>query len=258
LNHKELELYIKNHPNRPVHIGIIMDGNGRWAQKKGLPRIAGHHRGIDSVHEVVEICGEIGIKVLTLYTFSVENWKRPRWEVTALMELMVNTIRREIDELDEKNVKITSIGHLKDLPNVTRESMQEAIERTKNNTGLILNLALSYGGRSEIKDAVIKISKKVLSGEIQLEEISENIIQNHLQTADFPDPDLIIRTSGEFRLSNFLLWQIAYSEIYVTNKNWPDFKKQDLLEAISSYLKRERRFGMVPGHNRSQNTLSNS
>ncbi len=246
LNSKELEVNIKNHPNCPAHIGIIMDGNGRWAKQKGLPRIAGHHRGIDSVHEIVEVCGEIGIKILTLYTFSVENWKRPRWEVTALMELMVNTIRREIKELDEKDVKIIAIGHLKDLPNATRKSMQEAIERTKNNTGLILNLAMNYSGRTEIKDAVVKISKKVLSGEIQPEEISENIIQNHLQTADLPDPELIIRTSGEFRLSNFLLWQIAYSEIYVTETKWPDFKKQDLLNAIDGYLKRERRFGMIP------------
>jgi len=258
LNTKELEVYIKNHPNRPVHIGIIMDGNGRWAQRKGLPRIAGHHRGIDSVHEVVEVCGELGVKVLTLYTFSIENWKRPRWEVSALMELMVNTVRREIQELDEKNVKITTIGHLKDLPNSTRISMQEAVERTKNNSGLVLNLALSYGGRSEIKDAIVKISKKVLAGEILPEEISENLIQNHLQTADLPDPDLIIRTSGEFRISNFLLWQIAYSEIYVTDKHWPEFKKLDLLAALEIYLKRERRFGMVSDQLTENNSRINS
>ncbi len=255
LDSKEIELYIKNHPNRPVHIGIIMDGNGRWAKQKGLPRIAGHNRGVDSVHEIVEVCGELGIKILTLYTFSMENWKRPRWEVTALMDLMVSTIKREIKELEEKNVKITAIGHLKDLPNSTRESIQGAIERTKNNSGLILNLALSYSGRSEIKDAVVKISKKVLSGEIQPEEISEKLIQNHLQTADIPDPDLIIRTSGEFRLSNFLLWQIAYAEIYVTNTHWPDFKKSNLIAAIESYLKRERRFGMVSDQVTSENAL---
>ena len=258
MNTKELEVYIKNHPNRPVHIGIIMDGNGRWAQRKGLPRIAGHNRGIDSVHEVVEVCGELGVKVLTLYTFSIENWKRPRWEVSALMELMVNTVRREIQELEEKNVKITTIGHLKDLPNSTRASMQEAVERTKNNSGLILNLALSYGGRSEIKDAMVKISKKVVAGEILPEEISENLIQNHLQTADLPDPDLIIRTSGEFRISNFLLWQIAYSEIYVTDKHWPEFKKPDLLAALESYLKRERRFGMVSDQLTEENSRVNS
>lgn len=234
-----------------------MDGNGRWAEKKGLPRVAGHNRGVDSVHQVVEACGELGIKILTLYTFSMENWKRPKWEVTALMDLMVNTIRREIKELEEKNVKIISIGHLKDLPNSTRESFQEAIKRTENNSGLILNLALSYGGRCEIKDAMVKISKKVLSGEIQPEEISENIIQNHLYTADLPDPDLIIRTSGEFRLSNFLLWQMAYAEIYVTNTFWPDFKRSHLLAAIESYLKRERRFGMVPSRNSTQSALPN-
>ncbi len=203
-----------------------MDGNGRWAKQKGLPRIAGHHRGIDSVHEIVEVCGEIGIKILTLYTFSIENWKRPRWEVTALMELMVNTVRREINELDEKNVKITVIGHLKDLPNSTRASMQEAIERTKNNTGLVLNLALSYSGRSEIKDAVVKISKKVLSGEIQPEEISENIVQNHLQTADLPDPELIIRTSGEFRISNFLLWQSLIQKFTLQKPSGPILKNK--------------------------------
>jgi undecaprenyl diphosphate synthase len=258
LNTKELELYIKNHPNRPAHIGIIMDGNGRWAQKKGLPRIAGHNRGIDSVHEIVETCGELGIKVLTLYTFSIENWKRPRWEVSALMDLMVRTVRRELQELIEKNVKITIIGHLQDLPNVTRISMQEAVEKTKNNSGLILNLAISYGGRSEIKDAVVKISKKVIAGEILPEEISENLIQNHLHTADLPDPDLIIRTSGEFRVSNFLLWQIAYSEIYVTEKHWPDFKKPDLLLALESYLKRERRFGMVSDQLATINSRENS
>jgi undecaprenyl diphosphate synthase len=171
---------------------------------------------------------------------------------------MINTVRREIKELEEKNVKIISIGHLKDLPNSTRESIQGAIKRTENNSGLILNLALSYGGRCEIKDAMVKISKKVLSGEIQPEEISENIIQNHLYTADLPDPDLIIRTSGEFRLSNFLLWQIAYAEIYVTNTFWPDFKRSDLLAAIESYLKRERRFGMVPNRNSAQSALQNS
>ena len=240
---KELELYIKNHPNKPEHIGIIMDGNGRWANRKGLPRVAGHNRGVNSVREVVEACGELGIKVLTLYTFSVENWKRPRWEVNTLMELMVKTIDREIDELDEKNVKLISIGHIADLPNLTRERLTYAIKRTEKNTGLILNLAISYSGRYELKDAIIKISKKVLSGEITPEDISENLIHNHLYTADLPDPDLIIRTSGEFRISNFLLWQIAYSEIYVTKTYWPDFKRKDLLKAIHSYLERERRFG---------------
>ena len=174
------------------------------------------------------------------------------------MELLFNTIRREIDELDEKNVKVTTIGHLRDLPDSARQGMQEAIERTQNNSGLILNLALSYGGRSEIKDAIIKISKKVLSGEILPEEISENLIHNHLQTANLPDPDLIIRTSGEFRISNFLLWQIAYSEIYVTETHWPDFRKPNLLAALESYLKRERRFGMVSNQLSEENTHINS
>jgi len=222
-----------------------MDGNGRWAKKRRLPRIAGHNAGIDSVREIVEACGEIGIKVLTLFTFSLENWKRPQREVSALMKLLVTTLNREIRELMRKNVRITCIGELDDLPEMTRLSMTEAVEMTKNNTGLTLNLALSYSSRKEIKSAVIKIAEDVLGGKLSPNQIDENTISRYLQTSALPDPDLIIRTSGEFRISNFLLWQIAYAEIYVTKTLWPDFRKPDLFEAIGNYMKRERRFGMV-------------
>lgn len=242
---RDIKTWLENHPNLPAHVGIIMDGNGRWAKKRRLPRIAGHNAGIDSVREVVEACGEIGIKVLTLFTFSQENWKRPLMEISALMKLLVTTLNREIRELKKKNVRITCIGDLEDLPEQTQESMREAIVNTRNNTGLILNLALSYGSRKEIKRAMIEIAEEVSSGKMRPDEIDETVISAHLQTAGLPDPDLVIRTSGEFRISNFLLWQIAYSEIYVTDKFWPDFRKPDLFEAISDYLKRERRFGMV-------------
>ena len=241
----EIESSLKNHPNLPKHIGIIMDGNGRWAKKRGLPRVAGHNTGIESVRKIVEACGEIGIKVLTLYTFSQENWKRPPREVSALMKLLVTSLNREINELMKKNVRIQCIGNLNDLPEKPRKSLIDATERTAINTGLILNLALSYGSRDEIKEACVEISKKVASGELSVEQIDEELISNHLQTAKLPDPDLIIRTSGEFRISNFLLWQIAYAEIYVTTTLWPDFRKPDLLQAIQDYLNRERRFGKV-------------
>jgi undecaprenyl diphosphate synthase len=237
---------LKNHPHLPAHIGIIMDGNGRWAKKRGLPRIVGHRAGIESVRRVVEACGELGIKVLTLYTFSRENWKRPPVEVSALMKLLVTTLHRELAELTSKNVKIIAIGCLDDLPADTKEILLRAIAKTASNTGLILNLALSYGSRREIRDAVISIAKKVNEKMIRVEEIDETMISQNLQTCGLPDPDLIIRTSGEFRISNFLLWQIAYAEIYVSSTLWPDFGKDDLVEAIQNYLQRERRFGMVP------------
>lgn len=252
---RNLNSWLLNNPNLPTHIGIIMDGNGRWAKKRRLPRIAGHNAGIDSVRDIVEACGEIGVKVLTLYTFSLENWKRPKREVSALMKLLVTTLNREIKELMRKNVRITCIGDLEDLPEMTRFSMLEAIEMTKNNTGLTLNLALSYSSRKEIKLAVKQIAEDVLAGKISPDEIDENLISMSLQTSGLPDPDLVIRTSGEFRISNFLLWQIAYAEIYVTKTLWPDFRKSDLFEAIGNYLKRERRFGMVTEQLYSKTTL---
>jgi undecaprenyl diphosphate synthase len=255
---QSLKTWLGDQPNLPKHIGIIMDGNGRWAKKRRLPRIAGHNAGIDSVREVVEACGNVGIKVLTLFTFSLENWKRPLFEVSALMKLLVKTLNREIRELMEKNVRITCIGDLEDLPTETQLSMYEAIEMTKDNTGLTLNLALSYGSRKEIKTAVSKIVEKVMTGKITPDQIDEQLISDHLQTSGLPDPDLIIRTSGEFRISNFMLWQIAYSEIYVTNTLWPDFRTPDLYEAIRNYLKRERRFGMVTEQLYSQSSLQES
>jgi undecaprenyl diphosphate synthase len=236
---------LKNHPNLPRHIGIIMDGNGRWARKRGLPRIAGHNAGIATVRKIVEACGELDIKVLTLYTFSRENWKRPPLEVSALMKLLLTTINREIKDLMKKNVKILCIGALEDLPINTLTSMHNAMEKTSNNTGLILNLALSYGSRDEIRKAVIEIAHEVQAGTLKPGEIDDKVIAQHLQTKGLPDPDLIIRTSGEFRISNFLLWQIAYAEIYVTKVLWPDFRKADLIKALQNYLGRERRFGKV-------------
>jgi len=242
---QNIEAFLKNHPNLLSHIGIIMDGNGRWAKKRGLPRIAGHNAGIEAVRRVVEACAEIGIKILSLFTFSRENWQRPPGEVSALMRLLLTTINREINELIEKNVKIQCIGNLSDLPENIRISLNNAVDRTSKNKGLILNLAISYGSRSEITGAIIKIAKEVQKGQIKPEEINERLVNKFLQTSNLPDPDLIIRTSGEFRVSNFLLWQIAYSEIYVTDVLWPDFGREELVHAIHNYLSRERRFGMV-------------
>ncbi|TKJ39813.1 isoprenyl transferase [candidate division LCP-89 bacterium B3_LCP] len=223
----------------PQHIAIIMDGNGRWAKQRYLPRIAGHREGINSVREIVKTCGELGIKVLTLYTFSSENWSRPATEVSALMKLLLVTINREVKDLNSNNVKLKVIGNIDDLPDQPRSGMQKAIEKLKSNTGLILNLALSYGGRQEIMEAVRQICREGREG------ITEKEFSQYLYTADLPDPELLIRTSGELRLSNFLLWQLAYTEIYVTDTLWPDFRTPELHEAIRAYQKRERRFGKV-------------
>jgi len=236
---------LKFNPTLPKHIGIIMDGNGRWAKKRGLPRVAGHNEGVNSVHDIVELCGELNIKFLTIYTFSEENWKRPGWEVTALMQLLVTTIEKHIQRLIEQNVSIRTIGHLHKLPDVTRKAMESAVERTKDNTGLILNVALSYGGRQEIVDAFRNLHQKIQLGLLDADEIDEQSIAKELDTADQPDPDLIIRTGGEYRISNFLLWQIAYSELYVTKTCWPDFRKSQMIEALWDFVHRERRYGMV-------------
>lgn len=236
---------IKSTGNLPRHIAIIMDGNGRWAKKRGLPRVSGHHEGIKSVRDIVEACGELGVEVLTLYTFSTENWRRPKDEVSALMRLLLRTIRKEIDELVRQNVRLKTIGNIDDLPDDARKGMIEGIERTRNNTGLILNLALNYGAREEILTAVRDIGEKIASQQITPDQIDSDLFASHLYTAHLPDPDLLIRTSGEFRLSNFLLWQLAYTEICITNVFWPDFRRQHLYEAIADYQKRERRFGKV-------------
>ncbi len=229
----------------PQHVAIIMDGNGRWARRRGLPRVAGHREGVKSVRAIVEASGELGIDVLTLYTFSKENWRRPATEVTTLMKLLVNALRKEINELHANNVKLNAIGTLEDLPQFVYEELMEAMERTRHNTGLTLNLALSYGGRSEIVAATKEIARKVRNGELYLEDIDEELFSEHLYTFNLPDPDLLIRTNGEERISNFLLWQIAYTELYITRTLWPDFRKREFYEALICYMKRERRFGMV-------------
>ena len=232
--------------NIPEHIAIIMDGNGRWAQRSSLPRIAGHKEGISSVRAITKKCDEIGIKYLSLYTFSSENWKRPRGEVKALMRLLLSTIRYEIKDLNKNNVRLMTIGNLNELPDNARKGMEEGLESTKNNSGLNLILALSYGSRNEILRMVKNIATKAINGEADPNKIKESDIISELDTSNIPDPDLLIRTGGEFRLSNFLLWQIAYSEIYVTKKYWPEFRENELLKAIEDYQNRDRRFGKIP------------
>jgi len=232
--------------NIPEHIAIIMDGNGRWAQRSSLPRIAGYKEGISSVRAITKKCDEIGIKYLSLYTFSSENWKRPRGEVKALMRLLLSTIRYEIKDLNKNNVRLMTIGNLNELPDNARKGMEEGLESTKNNSGLNLILALSYGSRNEILRMVKNIATKAINGEADPNKIEESDIIRELDTSNIPDPDLLIRTGGEFRLSNFLLWQIAYSEIYVTKKYWPEFRENELLKAIEDYQNRDRRFGKIP------------
>ena len=229
----------------PRHIAIIMDGNGRWAKKRNLPRIMGHKAGVEAIREIVSVSSEIGIKVLTLYAFSTENWKRPPDEVSSLMSLLVEYLRKEVRELHEKNVKILFIGDISKLPVMCQEELYKARKITSNNSGLILNLALNYGGRTEITSAVKKICEQVKSCQIKVENINEDIISKFMWTAGLPDPDLIIRPSGELRLSNFLLWQSAYSELWFSNIYWPDFNKEYLFKAIIDYQLRDRRFGGI-------------
>ena len=227
----------------PRHIAVIMDGNGRWAKKQGKLRIFGHENGVISVRETAEAAAELGIEYLTLYAFSTENWKRPRLEVEALMGLLLKTINIEIKTLNKNNIRLQAIGNLNALNSSVRKRLLTAIEETKNNTRMTLVLALSYSSHQEIVEAVKQISTQYKNQEIALEDINEQMISDHLFTKEFPDPELLIRTSGEFRISNFLLWQLAYSEIYITPKLWPDFRKEDLYEAIVNYQCRERRFG---------------
>ncbi|MFO7892042.1 MAG: isoprenyl transferase [bacterium] len=229
----------------PHHIAIIMDGNGRWAKRRALPRVAGHREGVNSVREIVEVCGELGIGYLTLYTFSTENWRRPQEEISALMQLLISTLRKEISKLNKNNVRLMTIGNMDKLPADARDKILEGIEKTEQNSGLKLILALNYGGREEIVEAVRKIGDKVGNKKLKLEDITKNIVEKNLYTADIPDPDFLIRTSGELRLSNFLLWQLAYTEIYVTKILWPAFRREHLYQALEDYLKRERRFGKV-------------
>jgi undecaprenyl diphosphate synthase len=229
----------------PNHIAIIMDGNGRWAKEKGKLRIYGHHNGVLSVRDVVEGSCDVGLKYLTLYTFSAENWNRPKLEVMAIMELMVSTIHKEIANFMKKNVRLNAIGDLDMLPERCYRELNSAIEKTSGNTGLVLTLALSYSSRREILRAVKQIAGKVQTGELDIADINEDVFENNLFTSGMPNPELLIRTSGEYRISNYLLWQIAYAELYFTPKLWPDFRKEDLFEAILDYQKRERRFGLI-------------
>ncbi|MBL7834479.1 MAG: isoprenyl transferase [Cyclobacteriaceae bacterium] len=229
--------------NLPRHIAVIMDGNGRWAKKKGAMRIFGHRNAVQAVRDITEGCGEIGIKYLTLYAFSTENWGRPKEEVEGLMELLVNTLKQEIKTLMDNQVKLITIGDTSHLPEDCQKNLDWAINATRNNSGLKLVLALSYSGRWEITRAVKTIIAEVKAGKVKEEDVNEEMISRHLQTAEVPDPELLIRTSGEMRVSNFLLWQIAYTELYITPTLWPDFRKEHLYEAIWSYQQRERRFG---------------
>lgn len=229
----------------PQHIAIIMDGNGRWAKKKNLNRIKGHMKGVEAVREVVTACRELGIKVLTLYAFSVENWQRPAEEVNTLMGLLKEYLIKERPEMIRNNIRLNAIGRLEDLPPDVLEILKETIKQTEGCDGMILNLALSYGGRSEILHALKRIFSDLKEGRIREEEIDSPLFSRYLWTSGIPDPDLLIRTSGEFRISNFLLWQIAYTEIYVTETLWPDFTREELLKAIANYQSRERRFGMI-------------
>ena len=230
----------------PAHIAIIMDGNGRWANRRNMPRVAGHRAGIDPVRNTVESCARLGITALTLYAFSVENWKRPRHEVETLWRLLRFYLRRELPELMENNIRLAAIGRLEALPKQVRQELEAVMEATAGNNGLIVNLAINYGGRAELVDAVNALLDQArIEGTLDRLQVKEEDIASKLYTAKIPDPDLLIRTSGEMRISNFLLWQIAYSEIYVTETLWPDFKRSDLLQAILDYQKRDRRFGGV-------------
>ena len=227
----------------PKHLAIIMDGNGRWAKQKGFLRAFGHENGTKSVRTTVEICAKLGIENLTLYAFSTENWNRPKLEVDTLMKLLINSLKNELKTLQENNIKLNSIGNIDKLPKGIQKVLDEVIEKTKNNSRMTLTLALSYGSREELINVIKKISDKVKNNIISLETIDESIINQHLYTHNLPDVDLLIRTSGEHRISNFLLWQIAYAELFFTDVLWPDFTEEHLYEAIVSYQKRERRFG---------------
>lgn len=233
----------------PTHIAIIMDGNGRWAKSRGSLRTSGHKAGVDSVRDITEACAQLGVKYLTLYTFSTENWGRPKLEVNALMRLLVSSLRKEAESLNKNNIKLGTIGQIDRFPSVCQRELKEAMNLTKDNDLLHLCLALSYSGRWDITEAVKKLSKQVKEGNLDPEDIDDDVIEAHLSTAEIPDPDLIIRTSGEYRLSNFLLWQLAYSELYITETYWPDFRRNELYKAIKAYQKRERRFGNVSPKN---------
>lgn len=242
---KKLQEHLRMSGDIPKHIAIIMDGNGRWAKKRKLPRVAGHHEGVNSVRDIVGACGELGVKYLTLYTFSTENWRRPKDEVSTLMRLILKALRDERDRLHSNNVRLTCIGDIASLPQDVQDELIDAMEMLKHNTGLTLVLALSYSGRWDIVTAVKHIAHDVRSSIIAPSDVNDELIARYLSTKGIPDPDLLIRTSGELRISNFLLWQIAYSEMYISELLWPDFRRRWLYEAIAEFQRRERRFGMV-------------
>lgn len=241
----------------PCHVAIIMDGNGRWAQRRGLPRTFGHRAGVESLRQTVQLCAELGIQYFTVYAFSTENWKRPKDEVDVLMNLLVEYLHKEIQELCRNNVRIHSIGRIQELPAHAREALAMARSRTRDNQGLVLNLALNYGGRTELVDAVRAIARKIAAGNLSPEHINESTIAAHLYTSGQPDPDLLIRPSGDCRVSNFLLWQLSYTEFWLTNVMWPDFRRVHLLQALVDFQRRERRFGgLIRGENRCSATES--
>jgi undecaprenyl diphosphate synthase len=242
---KAIQDKLKESGEIPIHVAIIMDGNGRWAKILGKSRIFGHKQGVNSVRDIVEASGQLGIKFLTLYTFSTENWKRPESEVTILMKLLIKALRDETDRLHENNVRLIATGDLGTLPDKVRKELMDAMYKTRNNKLMTLNLALSYSGRWDIINAVKKICKEYKESKIDINDISENKFSEYLATQNIPDPDLLIRTGGEFRISNFLLWQCAYSEIFIEQKYWPEYRRNDYYKAISDYQKRERRFGLV-------------
>lgn len=227
----------------PRHVAIIMDGNGRWAHRRGLPRSLGHKAGVEALRAIVRVCSQLGVKYLTVYAFSTENWRRPKEEVGVLMSLLTEYLRRELEELHGNEVVIKSLGRIQDLPREAQAELQKAFERTKGNSGLVLNLALNYGGRAELVEVVRRASRDIVEGLLDPEQLDEQVLAQYLYTAGIPDPDLIIRTSGEMRLSNFLLWQSAYAEIVVVPEYWPDFDEKALFRAIQTYQQRERRFG---------------
>jgi len=227
----------------PNHIGVIMDGNGRWAQSRGLPRLAGHQKGVDNIRPVLEACVQVGIKALTIYAFSTENWNRPKLEVDTLMKLLVTVLKKELHTMQENDIRLNAIGRIDSLPKKAHQELQEVMKLTENNKRLTLTLALSYGSRDEMGQAVQQIATKVKNNIISPDDIDDAVINSHLYTHDLPDVDLLIRTSGEYRISNFLLWQIAYAELYFADILWPDFRVQHLVEALMNYQNRERRFG---------------
>ena len=248
----ELQMKITESGAIPQHIAIIMDGNGRWAQKKGNIRLHGHKAGVESVRDITESCAQLGVKYLTLYAFSTENWNRPSAEVNGLMKLLVQALRDEADRLIRNDIRLVTIGQIERLPVKCQTQLQEVKDLTESKERMQLCLALSYSGRWDITEAVRHIAEDVVAGKVVPDEINDHLISSYLSTARIPDPDLIIRTSGEFRISNFLLWQLAYSELYITETYWPDFRRDELYQAITSFQKRDRRFGKVKnGHNKS-------